>query len=86
MGFLQGQSSQEAKMSLFEKAADVKVGDIVVTSSVSRLYPSGFPVGRVKSVNVTKGPAPEATIQLTAPLNSLEWVFVYPFKSIDLTE
>jgi rod shape-determining protein MreC len=86
MGFLQGQGSQEAKMSLFEKAADVKVGDIVVTSSVSRLYPSGFPVGRVKSVNVTKGPAPEATIQLTAPLNSLEWVFVYPFKSIDLTE
>lgn len=86
MGFLQGQGSQEAKMSFFEKAADVKVGDIVVTSSVSRLYPSGFTVGRVKSVNVTKGPAPEAIIQLTAPLNSLEWVFVHPFKSLDLME
>lgn len=78
LGVIQGQGSNEAVMRFFEKVSDVKVGDIVTTSSVSRLYPAGFPVGKVKSVNLNTGPAPEAVIELTAPFSYLEWVVVHP--------
>jgi rod shape-determining protein MreC len=78
LGVIQGQGSNEAVMRFFEKVSDVKVGDIVSTSSVSRLYPAGFPVGKVKAVNLNTGPAPEATIELTAPFSYLEWVVIHP--------
>ncbi|MGK7872161.1 MAG: rod shape-determining protein MreC [Xenococcaceae cyanobacterium] len=81
MGFIQGQGSQIAVMQFFEKVPDVRPGDIVTTSSVSRLFPSGLPIGRVKSINLDKGPAPEAIIELTAPLGYLEWVIAHPFES-----
>jgi len=78
LGVIQGQGSNEAVMRFFEKVSDVKVGDIVSTSSVSRLYPAGFPVGKVKSINLNTGPAPEAIIELTAPFSYLEWVVIHP--------
>jgi rod shape-determining protein MreC len=79
MGYLQGQGSQIAVMRFFDKVPDVKEGDMITTSSVSRLFPGGLPIGKIKSVNVTNGPAPEAIIELTAPLNYVEWVVVHPF-------
>ena len=81
MGFVRGQGTQIAVMQFFEKVPDVRLGDAIATSSVSRLFPPGLPLGRVKSINLRKTPAPEATIELTAPLNQLEWVAVHPFKS-----
>ncbi len=78
MGYLGGQSSTRAVMQFFEKVPDVHRGDIVATSSVSSLFPPGLPVGRVESVNLEKSPAPEAVIELTAPISYLEWVWVYP--------
>lgn len=80
-GFLQGRSSTRAVMQFFEKVPDVRPGDFVATSPYSQIFPSGIPVGRVESVNLQKSPAPEATIVLTSPLNSLEWVFVQPKPS-----
>lgn len=77
-GFLQGQSSTRAVMQFFEKVPDVRPGDFVATSPYSQIFPSGIAVGKVESVNLQKSPAPEATIVLTSPLNSLEWVFVHP--------
>ncbi len=81
MGFIQGQGSQMALMQFFEKVSDVRPGDTVTSSSLSRLFPAGLPIGRVKSINLERGPAPEAIVELTAPLNSLEWVTVHPFES-----
>jgi rod shape-determining protein MreC len=81
MGLIEGRSGQTAVMKFFEKVPDARPGDMVTTSSVSRLFPSGLPIGRIKSVNLNQGPAPEAVIELTAPFNNLEWVVVYEFKS-----
>lgn len=78
MGVLQGRSENRAVMQFFERVPDVRQGDVVSTSSVSQLFPSGLPVGRVESINLSKAPAPEATIILSAPLSALEWVVVYP--------
>jgi rod shape-determining protein MreC len=78
MGYLRGQASNRAVMEFFDKVPDVRRGDVASTSSLSRLFPAGLPIGRVESVNLEKSPSPEATIALSAPLNALEWVVIYP--------
>jgi rod shape-determining protein MreC len=78
MGFIRGQGSNRAVLQFFDKVPDVKRGDVVSTSPVSQLFPPGLPLGRVESVNLDKSPAPEAVIELTAPVSYLEWVIIYP--------
>lgn len=78
MGYMRGQSTSYAVMEFFDKVPDVRRGDVVSTSSLSQLFPAGMPVGRVESVNLNKSPAPEATIELSAPVSFLEWAVVYP--------
>lgn len=78
MGFIRGQGSNRAILQFFDKVPDVRRGDTVSTSPVSQLFPAGLPLGRVESVNLDKSPAPEAIIELTAPVSYLEWVMVYP--------
>lgn len=82
MGFMRGQGSNRAVLQFFEKVPDVRRGDVISTSPVSQLFPPGLPLGRVESVNLDKSPAPEAVIELTAPVSYLEWVIVYPEQSV----
>jgi rod shape-determining protein MreC len=82
MGVVRGQASDRVVMEFFEKVPNVKVGDVIVTSSYSRLFPRDVPIGRVESIDLTKSPAPEATIQLSAPLPILEWVVIQPFEPL----
>jgi rod shape-determining protein MreC len=82
LGYLQGSSGQTAIMHFYEKVTDVKAGDVVVTSTVSNLFPAGLPVGRVIALRQkNSGPIPEAIVQLTAPFSYLEWVVIHPFQS-----
>jgi rod shape-determining protein MreC len=80
MGYIQGNSDRSDRVVLqfFDKTPDVKVGDKVVTSTVSQRFPGGLAVGEVVSIDMQKTPAPEAIIKVTAPLNALEWVRIYP--------
>jgi rod shape-determining protein MreC len=80
LGFLQGNGTSLAEMQFFEKVSDVRPGDVVTTSSVSYLFPPGLPIGKVKSIDPNKSPAPAAIVELNAPLNYLEWVVVQPFE------
>lgn len=83
MGYMRGQAGNRVVMEFFDKAPDVKVGDVVTTSSYSRLFPNDIPIGRIESVDVSKGLAPEAMIQLSAPISILEWVTVQPFVPLE---
>jgi rod shape-determining protein MreC len=83
MGVVRGQSNNRVVMEFFEKNPDVKAGDVVVTSSYSRLFPRDVPIGRVESIDLTKSPAPEATIQLSSPLSILEWAIIQPFDPLE---
>ena len=83
MGVIRGQSNNRVVMEFFDKFPDVKAGDVVVTSSYSRLFPQGIPIGRIESIDLTKSPAPEAVIQLSAPLPTLEWVLIQPFEPLE---
>lgn len=76
MGYIRGQSANRVIMEFFDKVPDVRPGDVIATSSYSRLFPPGLPVGVVESVNLNKSPAPEAVIELSSPINRLEWVVV----------
>lgn len=81
-GLIRGQGSQQVVMEFFDQMPDVKVGDVVTTSTYSVLYPPGLPVGTVKSISPNKSPAPEAVVELSVPLDHLEWVFVSPHEAI----
>ncbi len=78
MGFLKGNATDKGVMEFFESDPNVKVGDIVTTSTYSQIVPAGLAVGKVASVDMNKAPAPEAIIEFFAPISSLEWVVVYP--------
>jgi rod shape-determining protein MreC len=78
LGILQGTRADRAVLQFFDKRPLVKKGDVVSTSAVSQLFPTGLPVGRVIETNLNKSPAPEAIVEFTAPLNALEWVTVHP--------
>lgn len=76
MGFIRGQGDDRVVMQFFEKLPDVKVGDAVMTSPASQLFPPGIPVGKVIALNLDNSPAPEVTIELNVPMEELEWVLV----------
>jgi rod shape-determining protein MreC len=78
MGILQGTRANQAVLQFFDKRPTVKIGDVVSTSAVSQLFPTGLGVGRVIETNLNKSPAPEAIVEFTAPLANLEWVTVHP--------
>jgi rod shape-determining protein MreC len=87
MGYLRGQTENRAVMEFFDKVPDVRAGDVISTSSFSRLFPSGLPVGQVESVDFNKSPAPQAVVELSAPISSLEWVMVSPnLRAADSSE
>lgn len=77
-GVLRGDSSAEAVLEFYEKVPNVKVGDLVSTSTYSQKFPSGLAVGRIKSLDLKKLPASVAKIELFPPIRSLDWVAVYP--------
>jgi rod shape-determining protein MreC len=82
MGYIRGQSANRVIMVFVDKVPDVRKGDVVTTSALSRLFPSGLPVGVVESISFNKSPAPEAVIELSAPISHLEWVVVSPNPKI----
>lgn len=86
MGYIRGQSANRVVMEFFDKVPDVKPGDVVSTSSYSQLFPAGLPVGIIESVNLNKSPAPEAVIELSAPISQLEWVVVTPNPKLSYLE
>ena len=78
-GYIRGGTESQATMQFFEKAPDVKPGDVLVTSSFSRLFPQDVPIGRVASIDLGTSPAPEAVVQLSVPISNLEWVTIHPY-------
>ncbi len=79
-GVLRGDASAEAVLEFYEKVPNVKVGDLISTSTYSQKFPAGVPVGRVKSLDLKQSPASVAKVELFPPILSLDWVVVYPFK------
>lgn len=84
-GYIHGTMGQQVVMEFFDKIPDVKVGDVVTTSAYSKLFPQDIPIGRVVALDLAKSPAPEVTVELSAPLSIVEWVEVIPFEPKAIT-
>lgn len=78
-GYVRGKSSSTVAMQFFHQIADIKPGDEIATSSLSKLYPPGLAIGKVKSVQKNQGATVE--VELSAPIDILEWVVIHPFES-----
>jgi len=73
-GLLTGLGTARPVLRFLEKDPGVVAGDLVTTSPASTLVPPDLPVGVIQSVNATADPAPEAIVQLAAPVGSVDWV------------
>lgn len=58
-----GDRANELNLSFVSINADIKVGDLLVTSGLGGRFPAGYPVGRVKNVDLKSGDA-FATVQV----------------------
>jgi rod shape-determining protein MreC len=77
-GILQGDSSAQGVLEFYEKVPNVRVGDLVSTSTYSQKFPDGLAIGRIKSLDLKKLPASIARVELFPPIRYLDWVTVYP--------
>jgi rod shape-determining protein MreC len=76
-GLLEADDYGNMYMNLISAGAQISPGDLVVTSVVSRIFPRGFPVGRVsKLVKNPEDVYMKAMITPYAEINNLEQVSV----------
>ena len=75
-GLLVGVGTARPVLRFIEQDVGVRPGDVVTTSPASTLLPPNLTVGVVQSVNERAVPAPEAVVQLAAPVDAVDWVQV----------
>jgi rod shape-determining protein MreC len=75
-GLLTGIGTARPLLRFLEKDLHARPGDVVVTSPASTLVPPNLPVGVIQTLDANADPAPEAVVQLIAPLSALDWVQV----------
>jgi len=75
-GLLSGAGTPRPVLRFLQKDPQVRAGDVVVTSPASSLMPPNLPVGVIQSADEGADPAPEAVVQLIAPVESVDWVQV----------
>ena len=75
-GMLVGQGTARPRLQFLEKDTGVRAGDVITTSPASTLVPPNLLVGVVQSVNENLAPAPDAAVQLSAPVDAVDWVQV----------
>ena len=75
-GVVVGGGDDRLRMEYVSEAFDVIVGDLVVTSGIDGIYPKGFIIGRVESVERAGGAYKRITIKPAVDFSSLEEVLV----------
>lgn len=75
-GVVVGGGDDRLRMEYVSEAFDVIVGDLVVTSGIDGIYPKGFMIGRIESVERAGGAYKRITIKPAVDFSSLEEVLV----------
>lgn len=75
VGVVVGQGQHNLKVTYLSGEADVKAGDLILTSGLGPIYPKGLPVGTVVSVSRTTM-FQEAVVRPTSDLGHLEDVLI----------
>lgn len=76
-GVVRGSVSGELSMDFVDRAQLPVVGDVVITSGIGGVYPTGIVVGDVTAVDDRRGELyPRITVESRVPVDSIEEVFV----------
>ncbi|MGE3886526.1 MAG: rod shape-determining protein MreC [Vicinamibacterales bacterium] len=75
-GVVVGFGTGELRMDYVSATADVKAGDLVVTSGIDGIYPKGFVIGTVDSVDKGTGTYQEVRVRPAVDFSRLEEVLV----------
>ena len=75
-GVCRGRHTPNLVMDYIDKDADIKAGDIVVSSGDGGVYPKGIPVGRVARIEPSGGLLKAAEIRPSVRFGQLEEAFV----------
>jgi len=75
-GVVMGTGEDRLRMEYVSSAADVKVGDLVVTSGIEGIYPKGFIIGQIESLERGGGTFSSIVIRPAVDFAALEDVLV----------
>jgi rod shape-determining protein MreC len=75
-GIVVGSGGEELRMDYVPGTADVKTGDLVVTSGIDGIYPKGFVIGTVETANRGPGTYHEIRVRPAVDFSRLEEVLV----------
>ncbi|MCM3881665.1 MAG: rod shape-determining protein MreC [Vicinamibacterales bacterium] len=75
-GVVVGAGEELMRMNYVSGVADVKVGDVVVTSGIDGIYPRGFVIGTIESVDKGNGLYKVIHVRPTVDFSRLEEVLV----------
>ena len=75
-GIIEGTGGERLNMSYVSGTADLKVGDRVVTSGIEGIYPKGFVIGQIESIQRGAGEYSTVAIRPAVDFSSLEAVLV----------
>ncbi len=79
-GILTGDGTAECRLDYVDKKADVREGDLVITSGLDRVFPKGLPVGVVTAVRRdAPGYFQEVRVRPTADLDHVEELLVIQY-------
>lgn len=86
-GLVEGVAHSNARLRYLKRSDDVKVGDLVVTSGLFNIFPKGFPIGTVTSIDKSKyGMTQDVEINpAVEPLNLEEIFIVLNANNADMT-
>jgi rod shape-determining protein MreC len=75
-GIVLGSGESLLRLEYVSTSADIKVGDVVVTSGIDGVYPPGFAVGRVESIDRSGGTFRAIRLRPAVNFSDLEEVLV----------
>jgi rod shape-determining protein MreC len=75
-GVVVGAGGDRLEMEYVSEAYDIAVGDVVITSGIDGIYPKGFVIGRIESVERSGGAYKRITVKPAVDFNGIEEVLV----------
>jgi rod shape-determining protein MreC len=75
-GVVVGAADRRLQMEYVSEVADVVVGDLVVTSGIDGIYPKGYAIGRVETVERAGGAYKRIVVRPAVDFSSIEEVLV----------
>jgi rod shape-determining protein MreC len=75
-GVVTGTGDERLSMEYVSEVADVKVGDLLITSGNDGIYPKGYVIGRVESMEKGGGAYKKITVRPAVDFTSIEDVLV----------